>query len=99
MDLKCPSSGECDRNLWDNISHLTESDEVKFVIADRNDYDWACDALRHYNLQACCPVLFAPVFGRLQPRDLAEWIMSDRLPVRLQLQIHKYIWDPEVRSI
>ena len=99
MDLKCPSSGECERNNWENIAHLTATDEVKFVIGDRADYEWSRDVVAEHQLAERCPVLFSPVHGTLEPRDLAEWIIADRLPVRLQLQMHKYVWDPKARGV
>ncbi|MCX8036325.1 MAG: radical SAM protein [Candidatus Sumerlaeia bacterium] len=99
MDLKCPSSGECERNDFSNIEHLTPRDEVKFVLADRRDYEWARDMVRKYGLTQRCEVLFSPVCERLVPRQLAEWIIADRLPVRLQIQLHKYIWGNDARGV
>lgn len=92
VDLKAPGSGESARNLWSNLDHLLPHDQVKFVIADRADYAWACAALREHDLAARCSVLFSPVAGNLTPRELAEWILADHLPVRLQVQLHKYLW-------
>jgi 7-carboxy-7-deazaguanine synthase len=92
VDLKTPGSGELDRNLYQNIDLLTEQDEVKFVITDRRDYDWACSQLDRYRLNERCGVLFSPVHGELEPVQLAEWILEDRLPVRFQIQLHKYLW-------
>jgi 7-carboxy-7-deazaguanine synthase len=100
MDLKTPDSGECDRNLWSNISHLTPRDEVKFVIGSRDDYEWSRTKLREHNLPARChAVLFSPVFGRIDPRQIVDWILTDALPVRFQLQLHKFIWPPETRGV
>lgn len=100
MDVKCPGSGEDARNCWDNLTRLAPHDEVKFVIRDRADYEYAKDVVARYSLPGhCAAVLFSPVHGTLAPRDLAEWILADRLPVRLQLQAHKYIWGPEVRGV
>ncbi len=99
MDLKCPSSGECERNDLSNIDRLTSRDEVKFVLADRKDYEWARDMVRKYGLTQRCEVLFSPVCDRLAPRHLAEWIIADRLPVRLQIQLHKYIWGREAAGV
>lgn len=100
MDLKTPGSGECDRNLWSNLDHLTERDEVKFVISSRADYEWSRAQLRTYNLAARCrAVLFSPVFGRIEPRQIVEWILVDALPVRFQLQMHKFIWPPQTRGV
>ncbi|MEP7043269.1 MAG: 7-carboxy-7-deazaguanine synthase QueE [Dokdonella sp.] len=95
LDLKAPGSGEVARNLWSNLGALTPHDQVKFVLADRVDYDWACERLREHALDARCQVLFSPVYGKLPPRQLADWILADRLPVRLQLQLHKLLWGEE----
>ncbi|MBY0268661.1 MAG: 7-carboxy-7-deazaguanine synthase QueE [Burkholderiales bacterium] len=92
LDLKTPGSGESARNLWANLAHLTPQDEIKFVLCDEQDYDWARQQLQQRKLAAICPVLFSPVHDRLEPRRLAEWILRDRLPVRLQLQLHKLLW-------
>lgn len=92
MDLKAPGSGESERNLMGNIAHLRARDQVKFVLADRADYDWAVAVLREHDLPARCMVLFSPVYGRLDARTLAEWILGDHLPVRLQIQLHKFLW-------
>lgn len=93
MDLKAPDSGEAHRNHWANIEHLKPDDEVKFVIASRQDYRWACEQLQTHQLADRAQVLFSPVSGELAPQQLAEWILRDRLPVRFQLQLHKIIWD------
>ena len=95
VDLKAPGSGEVDRNLWSNIAHLQPHDQIKVVIADRIDYDWAVAALREHTLAKRCQVLFSPVQGTLGPQDLAQWILDDRLPVRMQLQLHKVLWGNE----
>jgi len=95
MDLKTPGSGELDRNLWDNLPCLTSRDQVKFVLCDRADYDWARGVLRDHDLASRCEVLFSPVHGSLEPAQLAEWILADRLPVRFQIQLHKYLWGDE----
>ncbi len=92
LDLKTPGSGESARNLWSNLAHLTPHDEIKFVLCDESDYIWAREQLQARGLAALCPVLFSPVHGKLEPRLLAEWILRDRLPVRLQLQLHKLLW-------
>jgi len=92
LDLKTPGSGECGRNLWSNLEHLTAHDEIKFVLCDQADYEWAVDCLREHHLDQRCPVLMSPVYGRLEPRELAEWILRDRLPVRMQVQLHKLLW-------
>ena len=100
MDLKCPGSGECDRNLWSNLGHLSVRDEVKFVLADRADYEWARDTIRARNLDGRVnAILMSPVFGTLDPAALAQWILEDRIPVRLQIQIHKHIWPPDTRGV
>jgi 7-carboxy-7-deazaguanine synthase len=99
LDVKCPGSGMTDQMHWPNLSQLTAKDEVKFVLADRADYDWAREILAQYDVDSRCPVLFSPVFGSLDVRLLAEWILTDRLPVRFQLQMHKYIWAPDMRGV
>ena len=95
VDLKAPGSGEAERNLWSNLAHLGTRDQIKVVIAGRADYDWAVARLREHALPARCQVLFSPVHGRLAPRELAEWILADRLDVRMQLQMHKLLWGEE----
>lgn len=92
MDLKTPSSGECERNLYQNIAHLKKTDQIKFVICNRADYDWAKEMLRAKNLPHLCEILFSPVAKDLPPADLADWILQDHLPVRFQLQLHKVLW-------
>lgn len=100
MDLKCPGSGACERNDWSNIAALTPMDEVKFVIADRRDFDWSCEMVRqHTLLTRCGAVLFSPVYGRLEGRLLAEWILASQLPVRFQLQLHKCVWPADQRGV
>ena len=95
MDMKAPGSGEESRNLWQNLEHLKAGDELKIVISDRTDYDWAREVVEKHRPEV--PVLFSPVFGELEPSQLSEWMLADRLAVRMQLQQHKYIWDPEAR--
>jgi 7-carboxy-7-deazaguanine synthase len=95
VDIKTPGSNEVERNLWSNIEQLTPHDEVKFVIVDEADYRWAVEVLREHRLTERCQVLFSPVFGKLQPRQLAEWILRDHLPVRMQVQLHKILWGEE----
>ena len=92
MDLKTPDSGEEAKNLWSNVDQLTDRDQVKFVICSRGDYEWARDQVRERGLDLRCEVLFSPSWGQLEARDLAEWVLEDRLPVRLQLQLHKLLW-------
>jgi 7-carboxy-7-deazaguanine synthase len=100
MDLKCPGSGECARNLWSNLDHLTARDEIKFVIADRADYEWARDVIGSRGLAPrVAAILLSPAFGELEPARLAAWMLEDRLPARLQLQIHKYVWPPDARGV
>jgi 7-carboxy-7-deazaguanine synthase len=100
MDLKCPGSGECDRNLWTNLDHLTVRDEIKFVIADRADYEWARDQIVARDLtNRVGALLLSPVFGQMEPSALAGWILEDRLPARLQLQMHKQIWPGVTRGV
>jgi 7-carboxy-7-deazaguanine synthase len=100
IDVKCPGSGESTRNHWANLAHLRPHDEVKFVIKDRVDYAYARDVVERHRLAGrCAAVLFSPVHDVLDPKQLAEWILRDRLPVRLQLQAHKYIWDPQTRGV
>ncbi len=100
MDLKTPSSGECGRNLYANIDHLTERDEVKFVMGSREDYEWAREQVRTYGLdRRVRAVLLSVVFGKLSPKDVVEWILEDQLPVRFQLQMHKFIWEPKARGV
>ena len=100
MDVKCPGSGESDKNDWSNFARLTKSDEVKFVIADRRDYDFAKEIVQREQLPARVnAVLFSPVHGELDPKQLSEWVIADRLDVRVQLQVHKYIWSPETRGV
>ena len=92
MDIKTPGSGEESNNLWANIAHLKAKDEVKFVLADRPDYDWAREILEKYQVLKKSPVLFSPVYKTLPPADLAKWILEDHLSVRMQLQLHKILW-------
>ena len=105
MDLKCPGSGEEGRNLWSNLDHLTGRDEVKFVIRDRRDYEWARDVIRERGLAdrvragELRALLFSPVWGELDFKDLAAWVLEDRLPVRYQIQLHKVIWGPNVPGV
>ncbi len=100
VDVKCPASGETDRNDWGNLDALAPHDEVKFVIQDRADYEFARDVIGRYDLASrSAAVLVSPVHGVLEPRLLSEWMLADHLPARLQLQLHKYIWPPETRGV
>jgi 7-carboxy-7-deazaguanine synthase len=95
MDLKTPGSGEVSKNRYDNVELLQAKDQLKFVICSRDDYDWARDKLDEYQLAERCEVLFSPIHGELEPAQLADWIVEDNLPVRMQLQLHKYLWGDE----
>lgn len=95
LDIKTPGSGEIGRNLWANLALLTRHDQVKFVLCDRADYDWARALVAEHDLQQRCDVLFSPSKSQLDPRELADWIVADRLPVKFQLQLHKLLWDDE----
>jgi len=100
MDIKCPGSGEADRADWKNLDRLRGQDQVKFVIRDRVDYEYARDVLRRHDLaRRCAATLFSPVHGVLDPKQLAMWVLDDGLPVRVQLQLHKYIWGSEARGV
>lgn len=95
VDIKTPASGEVNRNLWSNLAHLDAHDQIKFVICNRADYDWAVDLLRREALDTRCTVWFSPSKGELDARTLADWIVEDRLPVRFQMQLHKLLWNDE----
>jgi 7-carboxy-7-deazaguanine synthase len=97
MDLKCPDSGECEHNLWPNLDRLKPTDQIKFVIASRRDFDWSADTIRRYRLDRLT-VLLSPVYG-VPLADLAAWLLTSGLQVRMQLQMHKYIWDPTARGV
>ena len=100
VDVKCPGSGESHRNHWENLSLLGPGDEVKFVLKDRADYEFARDVIARHGLQGKAgAILLSPVHGVLDPRLLAEWVLADRLQVRVQLQLHKFIWSPETRGV
>ena len=100
VDVKCPGSGESHRNEWSNLDALAPHDEVKFVVSDRADYEFARDVIRQYDLSSrCAAVLMSPVHGVLAPRPLSEWMLEDRLPARLQVQLHKLIWPPDTRGV
>ena len=93
MDLKTPASAEMDKNLYQNIEYLSEKDQLKFVIADDEDYQWSKSMMQQYDLAQRCEILFSPVMGEMSPRVLADNIIKDNLPVRFQIQLHKYLWD------
>ena len=92
LDIKTPGSGELAKNLWSNLALLKASDEVKFVLCDRADYDWAKQQLGEHKLNQTCPVIFSPVYSQVNPSDLAAWVLADKLPVRMQVQLHKILW-------
>lgn len=99
MDLKCPSSGMQKKNLYDNIKYLKSTDEVKFVMGTREDYEWTKAILLQYRLTKICHILFSVVFSSLEPVTLVNWILEDKLDVRFQLQMHKYIWEPTAKGV
>jgi 7-carboxy-7-deazaguanine synthase len=99
MDIKCPSSSESGKVCWENIALLTERDQVKFVIGDRADYEWAREVIAKYQLDKRCELLISPVFGKIRYDQLAGWILQDNLPVRFQLQLQKFIWEPDRRGV
>jgi len=99
MDLKCPDSGECERNRFENLKQLKPTDEIKFVIASRRDFDWAVATIREHRLDTRFGVLLSAVFDRVSLADLAAWLLESDLQVRMQLQMHKYIWDPKARGV
>ncbi len=100
MDLKAPGSGESHRNRWSNLAHITARDEIKFVLADRTDYEWMRSAIREHALPSRTPNLLAStVFGKLAARDVVTWVLEDKLPVRVQLQLHKYVWSADATGV
>lgn len=98
LDVKCPGSGEVEKNRWENLDDLRDHDEIKFVIADRTDYDWARRVIEERKLDRHT-LLFSPVWGEMNPRDLAEWMLADRVPARFQTQLHKHIWGADARGV
>ncbi|MCA1685264.1 MAG: 7-carboxy-7-deazaguanine synthase QueE [Planctomycetia bacterium] len=99
LDLKTPGSGEVAANVWANLPRLRNKDELKFVLCGRDDFEWAVAQVRAHQLTERCPVLFSPAFGRVSPTDLAAWVLESGLPVRLQVQLHKTLWDPSARGV
>ncbi len=99
MDLKCPSSGMIKKNYYENIKYIKPGDEIKFVIGSREDYEWSREIINNYNLTNKCSILFSVVFGELEPVKLVEWILNDKLNVRFQLQMHKFIWEPTAKGV
>ncbi|MGW8248375.1 MAG: 7-carboxy-7-deazaguanine synthase QueE [Acidiferrobacterales bacterium] len=95
LDIKTPGSGESERNRLDNLGHISSKDQIKFVICDRSDYEWSRDFVMQHRLDRMCTVWFSPSYGQVEARDLADWILQDHLPVRLQLQLHKSLWGDE----
>ena len=99
VDFKCPSSGMVKKNLWSIVDDLQAHDEVKFVIGNREDFDWAKDKITEYSIDKICTLLFSPTFGEIDPQLIVEWILADNLPVRMQMQMHKMIWSPEEKGV
>ncbi len=99
LDIKTPGSGEVAANLWSNLDRLRPTDEVKVVVCDRNDFDWAIEVVRRHGLVDRCPVLFGAAFAAATPTELAGWILESALPLRLQIQLHKVLWDPKARGV
>lgn len=99
LDIKCPGSGESSKNLWSNLDHLNPGDEVKFVLADRDDYEWSREVLGRHDLDKKVQVLFSPVYDRLDLKELAAWVLEDNLPVRVQTQLHKVIWGKDAIGV
>ena len=99
VDFKCPSSNMSDKNLWSIVDELNPKDEIKFVIGNRADYDWTKEKIEEYNLNTKWTILISPVFNKISLKKLSKWILEDNLDVRLQLQMHKYIWDPDMRAV
>lgn len=99
MDLKCPSSGMEKKNFYENINYLKQTDELKFVIGNWEDYQWSKKIIKENNLEEKCILLFSPVFDKIQPVEIVNWILADNLKVRFQLQLHKYIWHPQTKGV
>jgi 7-carboxy-7-deazaguanine synthase len=99
VDLKCPGSGEAEKNYWPNLDILQPHDQIKFVIKDRADYEWTLAMIRQHRLDERFHLLFSPVFGEMELRPLAEWMLADRVKAQLQIQLHKFIWSPETRGV
>src|SRR3546814_277474 len=92
LDIKTPGSGEMEKNRWQNLEHIKPRDEIKFVLCNREDYNWARKIMAEHNLADKCSVLFSPVYQQVNPTELAEWVLQDKLPVRMQMQLHKILW-------
>ena len=99
VDFKCPSSGMMKKNLWSIVDDIQSHDEIKFVIGNREDFDWACERIHEYSLAEKCTLLFSPVFGEIEPKVIVDWILEENIPVRFQLQSHKFIWEPEKKGV
>ena len=99
MDVKCPGSGMSEKNLFSNLDKLTSNDEVKFVIGNKKDYEWSKDIIKKYNFSYKCKILFSPVFNKINPQLIIKWILKDKLYIRFQIQLHKYIWAPDKRRV
>jgi len=99
LDVKTPGSGEVQANCWSNLDRIRSTDQIKFVICDRADFEWAEKVVRENRLTARCPVLFSPSFGQIDATELARWVLETRLPIRMQLQLHKILWDPRARGV
>ena len=99
VDFKCPSSGMEKKNLWSTVDNLQPHDEVKFVIGNREDFDWAKEKITEYSLDKKCTVLFSPTFGEIDPQQIVGWILAENLPVRMQMQMHKMIWNPDKQGV
>lgn len=99
LDFKCPTSKMAKKNYYENVNFLKPIDEVKFVIGNREDYDWSKDLIKKYKIDSKCEILFSTVFGKLENRDLVEWILEDKLKVRFQAQLHKHIWEPDKKGV
>ena len=99
VDFKCPSSGMVKKNLWSTVDNLQPHDEVKFVIGNREDFDWTKEKITEYSLDKKCTVLFSPTYGEIDPQKIVEWILAENLPVRIQMQMHKMIWSPEKKGV
>ena len=99
VDFKCPTSGMVKKNSWSIVDDLQPHDEVKFVIGNREDFDWAKNRIEEYSLDKICTLLFSPTFGEIDPQQIVEWILTENLPVRIQMQMHKMIWSPEEKGV
>ena len=99
VDFKCPTSNMMDKNDWTIIKDINQTDEIKFVIGNREDYDWSKKMIKNYNLNKICPILFSPVYDNIDIQDLSQWILEDGIKVRLQIQLHKHIWDADAKGV